>query len=49
LDRRKIRSRFEARFSATRMAKEYESQYRKMVMTGGASERVRFDIRPSGT
>jgi glycosyltransferase involved in cell wall biosynthesis len=49
LDRRKIRSRFEARFSATQMAKEYESQYRKMVMTGEASERVRFDIRPSGT
>jgi glycosyltransferase involved in cell wall biosynthesis len=29
LDRRKIRSRFEERFSAHRMAREYESQYRK--------------------
>jgi glycosyltransferase involved in cell wall biosynthesis len=29
LDRRKIRSRFEERFSAHRMAREYENQYRK--------------------
>jgi len=31
LDRRKIRARFEERFSACRMAKEYESQYRKLI------------------
>ena len=29
LDRRKVRARFEARFSASRMAREYESGYRK--------------------
>src|ERR1700731_2249172 len=31
LDRRKIRSRFEERFSARRMAKEYEGLYRKLA------------------
>ncbi|MCK1742320.1 glycosyltransferase family 4 protein [Bradyrhizobium sp. 139] len=31
LDRRKIRSRFEERFSAHRMAREYESLYRKLA------------------
>jgi glycosyltransferase involved in cell wall biosynthesis len=32
LDRRKIRSRFEERFSARRMATEYENQYRKLIV-----------------
>jgi hypothetical protein len=32
LDRRKIRSRFEERFSARRMAKEYEGLYRKLAV-----------------
>ncbi|MBR0718968.1 glycosyltransferase family 4 protein [Bradyrhizobium liaoningense] len=40
LDRRKIRARFEERFSASRMAREYESQYRKLIdganCTGGS-------------
>ncbi len=31
LDRRLVRARFEQRFSASRMAKEYESQYRKLI------------------
>ena len=31
LDRRKVRARFEARFSAGRMAREYESRYRKLI------------------
>jgi glycosyltransferase involved in cell wall biosynthesis len=31
LDRRKVRARFEQRFSAQRMAREYEKQYRKLV------------------
>ena len=35
LDRRKIRARFEQRFSASRMAREYEDQYRKLVATDG--------------
>ena len=48
LDRRKIRSRFEERFSAHRMAREYESQYRKLIAAAPGSERARFDVRPSG-
>jgi len=31
LDRRKVRARFEARFSANRMARGYESGYRKLI------------------
>jgi glycosyltransferase involved in cell wall biosynthesis len=36
LDRRKVRARFEERFSARRMAREYESHYRKLVAAGAA-------------
>jgi glycosyltransferase involved in cell wall biosynthesis len=35
LDRRKVRARFEERFSAQRMAREYEKQYRKLVSAVG--------------
>jgi hypothetical protein len=31
LDRRKVRARFEERFSADRMAREYECAYRKLI------------------
>ena len=31
LDRRKVRVRFEERFSANRMARAYESAYRKLM------------------
>jgi glycosyltransferase involved in cell wall biosynthesis len=31
LDRRKVRARFEERFSADRMAREYESAYRELI------------------
>lgn len=31
LDRRKVRARFEERFSASRMARQYEDQYRKLA------------------
>jgi hypothetical protein len=31
LDRRKVRARFEERFSADRMAREYESAYRALI------------------
>ena len=31
LDRRRIRARFEERFAASRMAREYEIQYRKLI------------------
>ena len=35
LDRRKVRARFEERFSAKRMAREYENQYIKLASTLG--------------
>ncbi|RXT48839.1 glycosyltransferase family 4 protein [Bradyrhizobium betae] len=41
LDRRKVRARFEERFSAKRMAKEYEGQYRKLIAPGEGAERER--------
>ena len=34
LDRRKVRARFEERFLASRMAREYESRYRELVARG---------------
>jgi glycosyltransferase involved in cell wall biosynthesis len=46
LDRRKIRSRFEERFSATRMAKEYEGLYRKLA-ADAPQARARLDTQPS--
>ncbi|MBR0827217.1 glycosyltransferase family 4 protein [Bradyrhizobium manausense] len=39
LDRRKIRSRFEERFTASRMARAYESQYRKLIDDASCTER----------
>jgi glycosyltransferase involved in cell wall biosynthesis len=39
LDRRKVRARFEERFSAKRMAKEYESQYRMLIAPAEGAER----------
>jgi glycosyltransferase involved in cell wall biosynthesis len=49
LDRRKVRARFEERFSANRMARQYETQYRKLV-GADVHERdgARFDLQPSG-
>jgi glycosyltransferase involved in cell wall biosynthesis len=35
LERRAVRARFEERFAATRMAKEYETRYRDLVARGG--------------
>jgi glycosyltransferase involved in cell wall biosynthesis len=49
LNRRKIRSRFEERFSATRMAKEYEGLYRKLATAEGLQASARLDFQPSGT
>jgi glycosyltransferase involved in cell wall biosynthesis len=34
MDRRAIRSRFEERFSARRMARAYEGRYRKLIAAG---------------
>jgi glycosyltransferase involved in cell wall biosynthesis len=36
LNRRKVRARFEERFAASRMAREYEGQYRKLIAAAGA-------------
>jgi glycosyltransferase involved in cell wall biosynthesis len=40
LDRRVIRARFEERFTAVRMAREYESRYRELVTEAEAETRV---------
>ena len=40
LDRRVIRARFEERFTAVRMAREYESRYRGLVTEAEAEARV---------
>ena len=40
LDRRAIRARFEERFTAVRMAREYEARYRELVMEAEAEARV---------
>lgn len=37
LDRNTIRARFEERFSARRMAREYEAQYRKLIAGRGSA------------
>jgi glycosyltransferase involved in cell wall biosynthesis len=48
LDRRKVRARFEERFSARRMAKEYESQYQKLIASAESAER-QHALLTSGT
>ena len=40
LDRRAIRARFEERFTAVRMAREYEARYRELVTEAEAEARV---------
>jgi glycosyltransferase involved in cell wall biosynthesis len=49
LDRRTIRTRFEERFSAQRMARAYESQYGKLIFPTLGSELSRIELQPSGT
>jgi glycosyltransferase involved in cell wall biosynthesis len=39
LDRRTIRARFEERFTASRMARQYEARYRKLVGAAGSEAR----------
>jgi glycosyltransferase involved in cell wall biosynthesis len=48
LDRRQVRARFEQRFSAHRMAREYEGQYRKLIAGPGGTEREHA-LQPSAT
>jgi glycosyltransferase involved in cell wall biosynthesis len=40
LDRRAIRARFEERFTAVRMAKQYETRYRELVADAEAGARI---------
>lgn len=48
LDRRQVRARFEQRFSAHRMAREYEGQYRKLIAGPRGTEREHA-LQPSAT
>ena len=45
LDRRQVRARFEQRFSARRMAKEYESRYRKLIASSAAGQGARLELK----
>lgn len=38
LDRRKVRGRFEERFVASRMARDYEALYRRLIAEGAERE-----------
>lgn len=42
LDRGRVRRRFNARFSAARMAKDYTQIYRKLIGTGISPDRDRL-------
>jgi hypothetical protein len=42
LDRRKVRARFEERFSADRMAREYESAYRGLISAAAGHSAAAF-------
>jgi glycosyltransferase involved in cell wall biosynthesis len=48
LDRKKVRQRFEQRFSATRMAKDYVGIYRSLVKIPSARERQEIELAPNG-
>jgi glycosyltransferase involved in cell wall biosynthesis len=46
LDRKKVRQRFEQRFSATRMAKDYVAIYRSLLATTGERRRAEIKLLP---
>jgi len=46
LDRKKVRQRFEQRFSATRMAKDYVAIYRSLLATSAERERQEIELLP---
>ena len=48
LDRKKVRQRFEQRFSATRMAKDYVAIYRSLLATSADREQQEIGISPTG-
>ncbi len=47
LDRRKVRQRFEERFSATRMATDYVKVYHSLIAASGAHHGNKTDIAPA--
>ena len=48
LDRKRVRQRFEQRFSATRMAKDYVGIYRSLLAISAECEQQDFVLSPSG-
>jgi glycosyltransferase involved in cell wall biosynthesis len=48
LDRKKVRQRFEQRFSATRMAKDYVGVYRSLLAPSAERESQDIDMAPTG-
>ena len=48
LDRKKVRQRFEQRFSATRMAKDYVGIYRSLLATSAEREQQDIALSPNG-
>ena len=48
LDRKKVRQRFEKRFSATRMAKDYVAIYRSLLATSAEREPQDIELLPAG-
>jgi glycosyltransferase involved in cell wall biosynthesis len=48
LDRKKVRQRFEQRFSATLMAKDYVGIYRSLLATSAEREQQDFTLSPNG-
>jgi len=48
LDRKNVRQRFEKRFSATRMAKDYVAIYRSLLAASAGREREEIELSPNG-
>jgi glycosyltransferase involved in cell wall biosynthesis len=47
LDRKRVRQRFEQRFSATRMAKDYVSIYRSLLATSAKRDQQEIELAPN--
>ncbi len=48
LDRKKVRQRFEQRFSATRMAKDYVGIYRSLLASSAERKQEEIELAPNG-
>src|SRR5512136_237303 len=46
LDRKRVRQRFEQRFSATRMAKDYVGIYRSLLATSAKRDQQEIELAP---